>query len=108
MDFFDAKGILEALLSRVRLQCSFEPDEDSIFLPGRCAAIVAGDSTLGVVGEVHTQILERFEIDATPVALFELDLTALLRALSLETSQYRSIPRYPAPIATWPSFWTVM
>ena len=95
MDFFDAKGILEALLSRVRLQCSFEPAEDSVFLPGRCAAIVAGDSTLGVVGEVHTQILERFEIDATPVALFELDLMALLRALSLETSQYRSIPRYP-------------
>ena len=50
---------------------------------------------MGVVGDVHTQILERFEIDATPVALFELDLTALLRALSLETSQYRSIPRYP-------------
>ena len=94
-DFFDAKGILEMLLSRLRLQCSFEPAEDPIFLPGRCAAIVAGDSTLGVVGEVHTQILERFEIDATPVALFELDLTNLLRELSLETSQYRSIPRYP-------------
>ena len=95
MDFFDAKGILESFLSQLQIEFSFEPADDSLFLPGRCAAIVAGNSTLGVLGEVHTQTLEWFEIDTAPVALFELDMAALLQALPSGTSQYRQIPRYP-------------
>ena len=95
LDFFDAKGILDALLSQLHLQYSFEPAEDPLFLPGRCAGITAGNSSLGVVGEVHTQTLERFQIDAAPVALFELDLAALLQVLPPGPSQFMPLPRYP-------------
>jgi phenylalanyl-tRNA synthetase beta chain len=95
LDFFDAKGILDTFLSQLRLQYSFEPMEDPLFLPGRCAAVVVGNSSLGVVGEVHTQTLERFEIDTKPVALFELDLGALLQVLPLGPSKYQPLPRYP-------------
>ena len=95
MDFFDAKGILDAFLDQLNLQYSFEPTEDPMFLPGRCAMITVGGSLLGVVGEVHTQALERFQIDTTPVALFELDLAALLRVLPEGPTQYRPLPRYP-------------
>ena len=95
LDFFDAKGILETFLGQLHIQYSFEPMEDPLFLPGRCAAIDVGNSTLGVMGEVHTKALEWFQIDTAPVALFELDLTALLQALPLETFQYQSLTRYP-------------
>jgi phenylalanyl-tRNA synthetase beta chain len=95
MDFFDAKGILETLLSQLHLKYDFEPTEDPLFLLGRCAVIAVGGSPLGVVGEVHTRTLERFQIDTAPVALFELDLTALLHVLPWTPPQYQSLPRYP-------------
>ncbi|MDA0988720.1 MAG: phenylalanine--tRNA ligase subunit beta [Chloroflexi bacterium] len=95
LDFFDAKGILEGFLGQLQIEFSFEPADDPLFLPGRCAAIVAGNSTLGVLGEVHPQTLEWFEIDTAPVALFELDMAALLQALPSGTSQYHQVPRYP-------------
>ena len=34
MDFLDAKGILETLLGRLRVDGSFQPAEDSLFMPG--------------------------------------------------------------------------
>ena len=95
LDLFDAKGILDTFLSQLHLQYSFEPTEDPLFLPGRCAVIAVGGSPLGVVGEVHTQTLERFQIDTAPVALFELDLAVLLQVLPSGPSQYRPLPRYP-------------
>jgi phenylalanyl-tRNA synthetase beta chain len=95
LDFFDAKGIIESFLDQLHIQYSFEPTDDPMFLPGRCAAITAGDSTLGVMGEVHTHVLERFQIDTPPVALFEIDLAALLQARPFGTSQYQSLARYP-------------
>ena len=47
------------------------------------------------MGEVHATVLERFEIDSSPVALFEVDLAALIEALPQETTQYAVLPRYP-------------
>ena len=95
MDFLDAKGILETLLGRLRVDGSFQPAEDSLFMPGRCARVEAGQTQLGVVGEVHANILERFEIYASPVVLFEVDLAALVEALPQGPPQYETLPRYP-------------
>ena len=95
MDFFDAKGILETFLARLRVDGSFLPAEDSLFMSGRCARIESGQANVGIVGEVHATVLERFEIDALPVALFEVDLAALIEALPQETTQYAALPRYP-------------
>ena len=114
MDFLDAKGILETLLGRLRVDGSFQPAEDSLFMSGRCARIEAGQTQLGVVGEVHANILERFEIDASLVVLFEVDLAALVDVLYQgltadaafppmtaeavvlkRPSQFVPLPRYP-------------
>ncbi len=95
MDFLDAKGILEAFLGRLRVDCSFQPAEDSLFMSGRCARIESGQTQLGVVGEVHATVLERFEIDASPVAMFEVDVAALIEALPQDTHRYAALPRYP-------------
>lgn len=95
LDFFDAKGIVEALLNQLHLKYDFEPLEDTLFLPGRGARINIQDSPVGVLGEVHTQILESFQIDTTAVTLFELDLELTLQHISSGTSQYKPLPRYP-------------
>ncbi|MCX6767529.1 MAG: phenylalanine--tRNA ligase subunit beta [Candidatus Micrarchaeota archaeon] len=40
------------------------------FIPGRCAQVVVGKKVVGVVGELHPEILEAFGIEM-PVAAFE-------------------------------------
>ena len=98
MDFFDAKGVVEMLMGRLRLPCEFKPSEDSTFLPGRCAAVLSGADVVGVIGEVHPRTLELFEVASEAVALFELDVDALARAVSTEPVRYRPIARYPGAL----------
>ena len=95
MDFLDARGILETFFGRLRIDSALQPAEDYLFMSGRCASIESEQSRLGVVGEVHATILERFEIDASPVAMFEVDLGAVIEALPKETNRYAPLPRYP-------------
>lgn len=113
MDFFDLKGVIEALLTRLQLteRVRFVPlDDDPRFQPGRAArlevyASVPGRTSvpaqpmaadLGVLGELHPNVREALGIAARRVMVAELDLEALM-ALA-EPAHYRAISRYPATI----------
>ena len=98
MDLFDAKGVVEMLMGRLRLPCAFRPIEDTLFMPGRCSAVLAGDAMVGVIGEVHPRTLEQFDAADEAVALFELDVDALAAAVSTEPVRYRPIARYPGAL----------
>ncbi|MBC7222845.1 MAG: phenylalanine--tRNA ligase subunit beta [Anaerolineae bacterium] len=80
LDYFDLKGVVEALLGRLGVQdVDFVPTEHPTFEPGRVALLRHGDATLGVLGEVHPRVREAFDLpEDLPVALAELDLEALL------------------------------
>ena len=96
LDFYDAKGAVEAALGQLGIEGVFEATDDPMFHPGRCAKVVAGGVELGLVGEVHPETLERFDLDPRPVAMFELRLQKLLQALSGASRQVQSLARYPA------------
>ncbi|MFC1993991.1 phenylalanine--tRNA ligase subunit beta [Chloroflexota bacterium] len=94
LDFFDTKGILEAVLNRLGLKPSFEPAEDLNFLPGRTAEVLVGGKQVGVLGEVHPKLADSFDIHTIPLYLFEVDLQELL-LFSKAIIQYQPIPRFP-------------
>ena len=96
MDFFDAKGMVEWLLGQLNIAASWEPGEHPVYQPGRCAAIKAGESTLGHVGEIHPTIRERFGLDFDIVAGFELKLQEILAAIPGSQRRFASLPRFPA------------
>lgn len=77
VDFAELRAALDAVLSELGLEVAFEPSSDGVFLPGRGAAVKLDGQIVGVLGEVHPEVLERFKL-AYPVSLFELDLTPLL------------------------------
>ena len=52
--------------------------ENEVFLKGRVANIFNGKTHIGIIGEIHPQILENFAI-RTPVVLFDINLEELLR-----------------------------
>ncbi len=94
LGFFDAKGILETLFSRLRVEVSFVPAEDPNLIPGRTAAVAAAGQKLGVLGEVHPRTAALFDISSQPVIFFEVDLVKLL-PLTEGVLRYQPIPRYP-------------
>ena len=94
LDFYDAKGIVETVFNRLRIDVRFEPAEDQILLPGRTAKITANGQKVGVLGEVHPKTAAEFDISCQPILLFEVELGRLLPLLGM-TSRYQSIPRYP-------------
>ena len=95
MGFFDAKGALEYMFARLGVDVTYEPADDQVLHPGRTAVMLAGNTRLGVVGEVRADVLDRFEIDGYPVALFEIDMETLLNVASAVDLTYRAASRFP-------------
>ena len=95
LDFFDARGAMDAVLGRLGVQGDYHSLEDPALRPGRAAALSVAGKEVGLLGEVDADTLARFDVDGGPVVLFELDLEALLEALPAEGRRFRPVPRYP-------------
>ncbi|MCG2786704.1 MAG: phenylalanine--tRNA ligase subunit beta [Anaerolineae bacterium] len=80
LDFYDLKGVIEALMDSLHLDVSYVPAEHPSFHPGKCAAVILGASALGVFGELHPQVQENFDF-VSPVLAADFDLDAMLAAI---------------------------
>ena len=99
LDFFDLKGVIEILLSRLGVgEWHVEPGENRTFHPGRVARLIVGNGVAGIFGEVHPKVLEAFDLSRTPqqpICLAELDLEILLK--------HANLARELIPISRFPS-----
>jgi len=95
-DFFEAKGIVEGLLDQLGVEASFEESSDHGLQSTKQAAIVIGGNKLGVIGELHHQVLESFEI-ADAAYIFEINLIALL-PFATGHKMFKPIPRFPTVV----------
>lgn len=98
LDFFDLKGILEALLAGLHLSdVAYRPTPFPALHPGKSAAIVVKDKTLGWFGELHPKVAEVYGWTGAPVLAAEIDLEAVWAALPPRFG-YQPIPRFPAAL----------
>jgi len=72
----DAKGRLAALCHDFGVDLATPATEHPSFIPGRVADVVVDGEHVGVVGEVHPEVLVEHDLEL-PVAAFEFDLDAL-------------------------------
>lgn len=78
-DFYDLKGVVEALLSGLGLTGTFERGQHPAFHPGRCAQVSVSGASLGVMGEIHPLVREAFDLpEGLPVCALEFDLEVLI------------------------------
>ena len=96
-DFFDAKGILEYLMTALGIRATFEAGKDEYLHPGKTAIVKVGENAVGVVGELHPQIAETYDLLPHPIALFEIDVEKLLIATTGKIT-YKSLPRFPSSV----------
>ena len=96
MDFFDAKGILEALFGLLDFDVEYEASEGGFFRQGRAARLTCGGASIGEIGEVRPDVLARFDLEDAPVALFEVDVEGLAQAMPDTPRRYQRTSRFPA------------
>ncbi|MFQ5611676.1 MAG: phenylalanine--tRNA ligase subunit beta [Anaerolineae bacterium] len=97
MDFFDLKGIIEALIDGLHIaDASYEADEHPSYHPGRLARLVLEGQGAGLFGELHPLVARTYDLpEGQPVLAADLDLDALLTHVP-DTYRVASVPRFPA------------
>ncbi|MFJ8245738.1 phenylalanine--tRNA ligase subunit beta [Peribacillus asahii] len=95
VDFFVAKGILEALFDTlgVASQIEYRQAEVKNLHPGRTAEVVLNGEVIGFIGQVHPTVQKELDIKETYV--FELSFKALAEA-EVAPIAYETIPRFPS------------
>ncbi|MDQ7821645.1 MAG: phenylalanine--tRNA ligase subunit beta [Candidatus Eremiobacteraeota bacterium] len=79
-NFSEAHSTLQSLLWYLQIPYRLEKKDHPSFIEGRAGAVYAGEKEVGIIGEVHPQVLENWGITC-PCAAFELSLDDLLPTL---------------------------
>ena len=96
VDFYDAKGYVQAALQAAGVEGTFEAAEEFGLLPGRTAVVSAAGVKVGVIGQLHPSVASSFGIDQD-VYLFELVVDHLLPAVQAGVG-YAPLMRFPAVV----------
>jgi len=94
-DFFNLKRAIEVMLASIKVSgYTFERHQNNTFHPGRCAKILLEGKDVGIIGELHPDVLENYEIDKK-VYIAEMDLDLLFKHSS-RTIKFSPLPKFPA------------
>ncbi|MGI5988070.1 MAG: phenylalanine--tRNA ligase subunit beta [Dysosmobacter sp.] len=95
-DFFTMKGSVETVLEGLRISdVRWEAETGNpSYHPGRCAKVYAGDTLLGVVGQIHPSVAEHYDVDCELYAA-ELSFDALFASMG-GRPVYQPLPKFPA------------
>jgi phenylalanyl-tRNA synthetase beta chain len=93
--FFTIKGYLEELFKPLGISnARFVAREDMpVFHFGRCADIFIGDEMVGIIGEIHPDVMERYGFSQR-VNLSEIDLEKVYEKANIDRL-YKPLPKYP-------------
>ncbi len=72
----DAKARLQAVVRNFDVSLETPPTDHPAFITGRTASVVIDDETVGVIGEIHPEVLVEHDLEV-PVTGFEFRLDAL-------------------------------
>jgi phenylalanyl-tRNA synthetase beta chain len=100
LDFFDLKGLVEALAAALHLpDVSFRPPSapPPALHPKRSAELLSGDAVLGSFGELHPRVAEALKLGGKTVLAGELDVEAL-RAAAPARFRAAPVPQFPAAL----------
>ena len=94
MDFYDLKGIFNALMQEIHVRMHVEPAQHPTFHPGKCARLMAGEKQVGIFGELHPLVHEHYDFSSAPVIAADLNLD-LLVSLIPARPEMQPVPAFP-------------
>ena len=72
-NFTEAKQNLEAIYRNLGKSIALRDAEHDSFIAGRCAKIFLDNEDIGIIGEIHPSILQKWGLE-TPVVAFEIGI----------------------------------
>ncbi len=76
----DISSFLDAFMRSLGAEYTLRAAKHPSFIEGRSAEVIIKNKPVGIVGELHLQVLENWKLEM-PVAAFELDLGEIFRML---------------------------
>lgn len=76
--YADAQQALDAMMKSIGVKYSLRAAKNPAYVPGRCAEVLIGNESVGLIGEIHPETLSNFEI-RMPTCGGELNMSALVR-----------------------------
>jgi phenylalanyl-tRNA synthetase beta chain len=92
-DFFAAKGLLSAVLDVLGLDWTVSAEHWPFLHPARSATVLAGETRLGFVGELHPLVAAEWDLER--VAVWAIDLGRAI-GLAPELVRYAPFAGYPS------------
>lgn len=92
-DFYDVKGVLEAVLKELRIEAEIERSKETYLHPGVSAQYVVDGTVIATLGEVHPQVMKAYDLPGKAY-LFDIDVTAILE-LTRGQLRYQGISKFP-------------
>ena len=97
-DFFDAKGIIDALVEDLHLaKVAYQPSSAPYLHPGKSAELMIEGRAVGSFGELHPRVAEAYGFGERRVVAGELDFEAIFTAIP-DRYSYSPLPRFPAAL----------
>ena len=72
-DFTEIRQILDSLMNSLGIECTIKETEHASYIEGRVGEMWVGNHKLGIVGELHPEVLDNWDV-IVPVVCFELDV----------------------------------
>jgi len=98
LDFYDIKGLLEILFESLNLK-DIKYKRGTLpahYNPDISCNIYISDTLLGSMGQISSNVLDRYDIDAENSFLFELDVEELLNKVQEATLKFEPFAKFPA------------
>ncbi len=95
-DFFEMKGVVEELLEKLGIKgTECKPTSEIPYLhPGRQARLVKGKLELGILGQVHPEVGDNYNLKTEAyVAVLNMDVLTMLAGFD---RKYEGIAKFPA------------
>ena len=95
VDYFDMQGVVERICQALRVDVQMEPLSESWLIPGRGAAILAGGTRIGSLGQLASSIVEQHDVPVSDaIFVAELDLE---RVPAVDDDlEVEPLPRHPS------------
>jgi len=95
LDFYDLKGVVEKMLQQLNIvNFDFQPDEQKIFHPGKCARLIIDGVEVGVLGEIHPLVKEHYDLLDASLLAASINLEILLNSIPA-AHETQAIPTFP-------------
>ncbi|GFN36048.1 phenylalanine--tRNA ligase subunit beta [Tepidimicrobium xylanilyticum] len=96
VDFYYLKEIITVVLERLGIRefDYIKEENNPTFHPNRTANVMVKGNSIGVLGEIHMDVLENYNLD-TRVYIAQLNFDVLVEQSNLDR-KYKPLPKYPA------------